>query len=43
MTFLGTVKGGVIVPNEPVELPEGASVRVEVLPAPADDQSTPTV
>ncbi len=32
MTVLGHIKNGVIVPDQPVVLPEGAAVRVEVLP-----------
>jgi predicted DNA-binding antitoxin AbrB/MazE fold protein len=32
MTVLGHIKNGVIVPDEPIVLPEGATVRVEVLP-----------
>ena len=34
MTYRGTVKDGVIVLDEPVRLPNGAAVRVEVEPTP---------
>ncbi len=32
MTFRGTVKAGVVVPEKGASLPEGASVRIEVVP-----------
>ena len=35
MSFEGHVENGRIVLDEPVPLPEGAKVRVEVLPSPA--------
>ncbi|HEY8747207.1 MAG TPA: hypothetical protein VIM11_04485 [Tepidisphaeraceae bacterium] len=32
MTFRGTVKAGVVVPDDGASLPEGANVRIEVVP-----------
>lgn len=32
MTYRGHIRNGVIVIDEPVELPEGAEVRVDVVP-----------
>jgi len=37
MTYRGHVKNGVVVLDEPAELPEGAEVNVELLPARADE------
>ena len=34
MTYHGNVKGGIVVPEEGVELPEGARVRIELEPTP---------
>lgn len=31
MTISGTVKNGVVVPDEPVDLPEGAVARIEIM------------
>ena len=31
MTFLGKVKNGVVVPDEPVDLPEGAVARIDIV------------
>jgi len=36
MTLHGQVRGGVIVFDPPVALPEGAEVQVQVLPSPAE-------
>lgn len=33
MTLLGHVHNGVVVPDQPETLPEGATVRIEVVPA----------
>jgi len=33
MTFSGHVHNGVIVPDVPTQLPEGAEVRIELLPS----------
>ena len=32
MILTGHVHNGMVVPDEPLELPEGASVRIELLP-----------
>ena len=34
MTYLGTVSGGVVVPERGTSLPEGAQVRIELIEAP---------
>jgi hypothetical protein len=39
MTYRGHVKNGVVVLDEPAELPEGAEVRVEL----AEDAAGPTL
>jgi hypothetical protein len=36
MTFRGRIKNGLVVLDEPATLPEGAAVRVEVLPRESD-------
>lgn len=40
MNYRGHVKGGVVVFDEPVELPEGLEVRVEVMPTGTEQQPT---
>lgn len=42
MTYKGRVKGGVVILDEDVKLPDGAAVEVS-LPAQADDASVPTL
>ena len=37
MTYKGKVKGGVVVVDEPVNLPEGAEVRIEVTSSRSDE------
>jgi hypothetical protein len=34
MTLRGHVQNGVVIPDDPTQLPEGAVVRIELLPAP---------
>jgi hypothetical protein len=41
MTYHGHVKNGMVVLDDPVTLPEGVEVRVEVLAPQAVDKSTP--
>jgi hypothetical protein len=42
MTLLGHVRDGQIVPDEPIALPEGTAVRIELLPCePFSSQSSP--
>ncbi len=46
MTYHGHVKNGVVVLDEPVELPEGAEVKVDLLaasPEDAADEEIPTL
>jgi len=33
MTLRGRVHNGVVIPDDPVSLPEGAAVQIELLPA----------
>lgn len=39
MTYHGHVKNGAIVLDEPVELPEGAEVRIDLVCGPTDEGS----
>jgi hypothetical protein len=42
MTLQGHIKNGVIVPDDPVELPEGATVQFQVLTAAPSPHDKPT-
>ena len=41
MVLLGHVRNGIIVADEPAELPEGAPVRIELLVDAANPQQSP--
>jgi hypothetical protein len=42
MTFQGQVKNGLIVPDVPIQLPDGVKVEVRVLPVPESDAKVAT-
>ena len=41
MTYHGTVRNGIVVPQAEAALPEGATVRIEIEPAVGDEESLP--